>query len=156
MSNLESPQEFLFIYTEGGQEKKATVFGKNARDALYMFNTTFVKGNKGILVTGVYKQALESMEDENWERNVQILRVEFPPLQDAVQDEEAALLAKIIQEFLQQRFLGSGYRMEDGRCLTNGVVSLGGFYRADSNWDNIDQYGSCVNTPNRGSGDNEP
>ena len=149
MSNLESPQEFLFLYVDHNdpsmETKKASIIGKDVRDAIYLFNTTIAKGDIDIRVTGIYQPLAAELDP--WERNVQHLRVEFPPLQDEKQDEEAVALAKAIEEYMKQKFIG--YK-------TTGVVSLGGFYRGDHNWDNVDEPDACVNHPNRGSGENEP
>ena len=151
MSNLESPQEsqeFMVLYKDyrkREETKTASIFAKDVRDVIYLFGETIAKGDIDIQIVGIYRPLLES--EDPWERNVQHLRVEFPPLQDEKQDEEAIALAKIIEEYMKQKFIG--YK-------TTGVVSLGGFYRGDRNWDNVDEPDACVNHPNRGSGENEP
>lgn len=145
------PQEFMILYKDHGSSKEdiktVSIFAKDVRDAVFLFGQNIANGNIDIRITGIYKPLLES--EDPWERNVQHLRVEFPPLQDSKQDDEALVLAKMIEEYMKQRFVGFGYK-------TTGVVSLGGFYRGDHNWDNIDEPDACVNHPNRGSGENEP
>ena len=148
MSNLESPQEFMILYQDYRKKeemKTVKIFAEDVRGAVSLFSETIAKGDIDIQIVGIYRPLLES--EDPWERNVQHLRVEFPPLQDEKQDEEAIALAKIIEEYMKQKFIG--YK-------TTGVVSLGGFYRGDRNWDNVDEPDACVNHPNRGSGENEP
>jgi hypothetical protein len=150
MSNLESPQEFLFLYVDHNdpsmETKKASIIGKDVRDAMHLFNTTIAKGDIDIRVTGIYQPLAAELDP--WKINVQHLRVEFPPLQDSQQDEEAEALAIFISDYLTNRFFGQKF--------VPSIVSLGGFYRGDHNWDNVDEPNACVNHPNRGSGENEP
>lgn len=150
MSNLESPQEFMVLYKDHGSSKEeiktVSIFAKDVRDAVFLFGQNISKGNIDIRITGIYKPLLES--EDPWERNVQHLRVEFPTLQDEDQDSEAKALAIFISDYLKKRFFGEKF--------VPSVVSLGGFYRGDKNWDNVDEPNACVNHPNRGSGENEP
>ena len=149
MNDIESPQEFMILYKDHGNPKEeiktVSIFARDVRDAVFLFGQNVSNGNIDIRITGIYKPLLES--EDPWERNVQHLRVEFPPLQDDKQDEEAIALAKIIEEYMKQKYIGH---------KTTGVVSLAGFYRGDHNWDNVDEPNACVNYPNRGSGENEP
>ena len=93
----------------------------------------------------------ETNQDE-WVRNVQYIRVEFPPLEDKKQEEETESLAKHIQDYMDKRFIGYIYGPLDGSF----TVCTDGFMRADHNFDNIELKGSCSNYPTRGTGDNEP
>ena len=94
----------------------------------------------------------EYEEEPDWVRNVQYIRVEFPPLEDKKQEEETDSLARHIEEYMYQKFRGSIYGSLDGSL----VVCTDGFMRADQNFDNIELKGSCTNYHTRGTGDNEP
>lgn len=94
----------------------------------------------------------ENPQENDWVRNVQYIRVEFPPLEDDKQEEETESLAKYIQDYMDQRFIGYIYGPLDGSF----TVCTDGFMRADHNFDNIELKGSCSNYPTRGTGENEP
>ena len=85
--------------------------------------------------------------DREWTHNVQIVRLELPAMEDGAHHEAMVDVAAEIGNILQRRF-------------GQGVVSCTGFYRADSNWDNVDTPDACVNHPTRGVRDgrldNEP
>lgn len=82
-----------------------------------------------------------------WTHNVQLVRIPFPPFTDEVHHEKLVALNRDLEELLAKHNL---FR----------EVSYIGFYRADKNWDNIDNPKSCINQPNRGVNangvDNEP
>lgn len=143
--------KIVYSKDENSPNFEENVQGVSAEDAIQILRYDREKIGQKIKILYVWQNLHPSEYEQkpDWERNVQHLRVEFPPLQDSKQDDEALVLAKMIEEYMKQRFVGFGYK-------TTGVVSLGGFYRGDHNWDNIDQQGSCVNFPNRGKGDNEP
>jgi len=82
-----------------------------------------------------------------WSHNVQLVRFAFPPSTD--ERHHAALVAfdKDLRALLAKHDLPS-------------EPSYIGFYRANSDWDNIDTPTACINCANRGARtpelDNEP
>jgi hypothetical protein len=82
-----------------------------------------------------------------WTHNVQLIRLAFPPFTDTVHHEKLLALHNDLVELLVRHDLPS-------------EPSYIGFYRANSDWDNIDTPGACVNHCDRGSNsdgiDNEP
>lgn len=157
MGNTETPHcykhgrwyKITYSKGDGSPNFEENVQGINARQAIESLRYDRERVGQKLTILYVWENVDPSLYEEavQWVRNVQHLRVEFPPIQDETQDEEACVLARMIEAYMKQRFLG--YK-------TEGIVSLGGFYRGDHDWDNIDQQGSCVNSPNRGSGENEP
>jgi len=150
IQNTDGMMVFKFRYaTTNDAYAEVVILAKSQEDAYTQFKEMLPSYK--VKIEDVFVKidiAHMTAEDDGWDRNVQHLRVEFPPIIDSAQDNEASLLAAHISKYMKQRFQGyRGY---------TGVVSLGGFYRGDHNWDNIDQRGQCVNYPDRGSGDNEP
>ncbi len=82
-----------------------------------------------------------------WTHNVQIVRIAFPPFLDHTHHKKLVAFDKDLRELLAKHDLPS-------------EPSYIGFYRANSDWDNIDTPDSCIAGPNRGSNtkelDNEP
>ena len=87
------------------------------------------------------------MTTPRWTHNVQILRLAFPPFSDHLHHEKLVDFNRDLEALLVSHDMPRD-------------VSYLGFYRANSDWDNIDQPGSCINHPNRGKAadgiDNEP
>ena len=83
-----------------------------------------------------------------WTHNVQLLRLWMPPQQDDDHHKSLVAFNEDLQRLLVKHF---------GRLS---LPSYTGFYRADSNWDNIDKPDAVVNHPDRGFNsegvDNEP
>jgi hypothetical protein len=118
------------------------IYASSKNEAISRFFSLFT--NKQVFITGVFEQTECGHihhPDSNWFGNVQSVRIMFPPLEDLDQDAEAELLTLHLQEYIN-----STYKKKLNVC-----VSLGGFYRADKDWDNID-------SPEvyRGSGNNRP
>ena len=118
------------------------IYASNKNEAINRFFSLFT--NKQVFITGVFEQTECGNihhPDSNWFGNVQSIRIMFPPLEDLDQDAEAELLTLHLQEYIN-----STYKKKLNVC-----VSLGGFYRADKDWDSID-------SPEvyRGSGNNRP
>ena len=118
------------------------IYASNKNEAISRFFSLFT--NKQVFITGVFEQTECGHihhPDSNWFGNVQSIRIMFPPIEDLDQDAEAELLAIHLQEYIN-----STYKKKLNVC-----VSLGGFYRADKDWDSID-------SPEvyRGSGNNRP
>lgn len=82
-----------------------------------------------------------------WTHNVQIVRLAFPPFTDTVHHAKLVAFNKDLEDLLAKHDLPR-------------EPSYVGFYRANSDWDNIDFPKSCANHPNRGANadgvDNEP
>ena len=83
-----------------------------------------------------------------WTHNVQLVRLEMPASSDIDHHDALVAFNKDLELLMLQHFGG------------HSVVSYIGFYRADKNWDNIEQDGRCINSPSRGFNkdgvDNEP
>jgi hypothetical protein len=82
-----------------------------------------------------------------WSHNVQHIRLAFPPFLDSDHHEKLVALNRDLVKLLAKHDLPS-------------EPSYTGFYRANSDWDNIDRPTDCVNHCDRGSNsdgvDNEP
>lgn len=82
-----------------------------------------------------------------WSHNVQLIRLAFPPCTDTVHHAKLLAFDARVRELLAELDLPS-------------EPSYLGFYRANADWDNIDQPTACVNHCDRGSNsdglDNEP
>lgn len=145
---------YKIVYSKGGESPnfEENVQGTSAEDAIQILRYDREKVGQKIKILYVWQNLLPSEYEEKpeWERNVQFMRLEFPQLTDDAQDKVAIELGKEIEELLNKKLAPMLLRKR------HFVVSLGGFYRGDHNWDNIDQRGSCVNYPDRGEGDNEP
>lgn len=77
-----------------------------------------------------------------WTHNVQLVRLAFPPFVDHIHHEKLLALHKDLRDLLAKHDLPS-------------EPSYIGFYRANSDWDNIDTPNDCVCYPNRGTRDSE-
>jgi hypothetical protein len=151
MDDLNSPQKWFKVVFQMTDEEGPSV----SKDVLALTVDEAIQKirfyqKKKISVMYVWESVKFELTNPDWERNVQYMRVEFPPFKDEVQDKLAVELAKEIEELLTKKLATIGPR---GMKY---VVSLGGFYRGDMNWDNVDEPNMCVNGPNRGSGENEP
>jgi len=151
MDDLNSPQKWFKIVfqitDEEGPSASKDVLALSVDEAIQKLKFST---RKQISVLYAWESIKFELPNPDWERNVQYMRVEFPPFTDEQQDKLAVELAKEIEELLTKKLAAIGPR---GMKY---VVSLGGFYRGDMNWDNIDEPNMCVNGPNRGSGENEP
>jgi len=151
MDDLNSPQKWFKIVfqitDEEGPSVSKDVLALSVDEAIQKLKFST---RKQISVLYAWESIKFELPNPDWERNVQYMRVEFPPFTDEQQDKLAVELAKEIEELLTKKLAAIGPR---GMKY---VVSLGGFYRGDMNWDNIDEPNMCVNGPNRGSGENEP
>jgi hypothetical protein len=82
-----------------------------------------------------------------WVRNVQFMRLSFPPVRDEMHHDMLVALEKRMQAIVDELGISS-------------EISCNGFYRADSDWDNIGDPDACWNSPDRGSNadgiDNSP
>lgn len=152
MSNLKSPQKwYKIVYSKGpgSPHLEDNVQAASAQEAVSSLRFD-VNGHIVVLYVWESVDPFQFQDTSNWERNVQFMRIECPQLTDEHQDKVAGELAKEIEELVNKKM--NQFLVKPRKF----VVSLGGFYRGDHNWDNIDAPGSCVNGPNRGSGDNEP
>lgn len=77
-----------------------------------------------------------------WTHNVQHIRLAFPPFTDTIHHEKLLALHKGLVELLAHHDLPT-------------EPSYLGFYRADSNWDNIDRPTDSMTHCDRGSRDSE-
>ena len=155
MVNSQTPHRWYKIVYSKGEDSpnfEENIQSVSAEDAIQILRYDREKVGQKIKILYVW-QNLDPSEYEqksDWERNIQFMRLEFPQLDDEVQDKIAFELGREIEALLNQKL--APMVMKKRRF----VISLGGFYRGDHNWDNIDQRGSCVNYPDRGEGDNEP
>jgi hypothetical protein len=151
MDDLNSPQKWFKIVfqitDEEGPSVSKDVLALSVDEAIQKLKFST---RKQISVLYAWESIKFELPNPDWERNVQYMRVEFPPFTDEQQDKLAVELAKEIEELLTKKLAAIGPR---GMKY---VVSLGGFYRGDMNWDNVDEPKMCVNSPTRGSGENEP
>jgi|LauGreDrversion4_2_1035121.scaffolds.fasta_scaffold60018_5 hypothetical protein len=73
-----------------------------------------------------------------WTHNVQHIRLAFPPFTDANHHAKLVAFHQDLVDLLAKHDLPSD-------------PSYTGFYRADADWDNIDQPKECVNSCDRGT-----
>lgn len=147
---------YKIVYSKGENSPnfEDNVQGTSAENAIQNLRYDKEKVLKKIKILYVWQSVDPSEYEEkpDWVRNVQYIRVEFPPIEDKQQEEETEQLAKCIQNYMDQRFIGYIYGPRDGSF----TVCTDGFMRADHNFDNIELNGSCSNYPTRGTGENKP
>lgn len=150
MDDLNSPQKWfkiVFSTNDNAPDSSKDVLALSVDEAIQKIKFST---RKEITILYAWEGLKFEKPNPDWERNVQYMRVEFPPFKDDQQDKLAVEIARDIEAILNKK-LG-----EIGPRDMKYVVSLGGFYRGDMNWDNIDEPNMCVNSPTRGSGENEP
>lgn len=140
-------KHYLVMYTHpmtNGKEsdpRQMPLEAESPQSCLNDFRAMFPK----LVVKGIF-EGVDIAEDEQkkWVRNVQLMRIETPPLMDADHDKFVIELRQRVKYFLWERF------------AVDLEVCTDGFYRGNHDWDNIDTLGACINGADRGSGDNRP
>lgn len=152
---MDTEKQFLIKFSDVSvphiQVQYVDIYTESLEKAHILFREMFP--SEHIKIESIYESVREKFvsicpTEMGWVRNIQLLRVEFPILSDSVQDNETRLLVESCEKYLRNRFAGE--------ITDKLIVCSDGFFRADYNWDNIDEPNRCVNRPTRGSGENEP